>query len=134
MQFSLKDKNLLYEYPMLGSQVLSLNTQLRSFCLTGNSWTLEEDDGGFPCISKVEFGTEDVASIRKIIGNTRIGQKPKSPIFIDILLEIDYGNGYLENLKFTMFKDDPLPLFQAIHEKSVYLFRSLYGFRKERKD
>ena len=131
MKFSLDDGNFATEYPMLSNRVRALNTMLRSLCITGSSGALTEDDGGFPRISAVEFDAEAVAKARKILESTRLGQKPKKQIFIDLLLEIDYDNGYLETHPFAVFKDDPSALLQAVHEKSVYLFRSLYGFRKE---
>ena len=130
MKFSLDDSNFANEYPMLANRVRSLNTMLRSLCITGSDSALEEDDGGFPRIIAVEFDVEAVAKTRKVFENTRLGQKPKKQIFIDLLLEVDYDFGYLEIHPFTIFKDDPSVLLQAVHEKSVYLFRSLYGFRK----
>ncbi len=130
MKFSLDDSNFATEYPMLANRVRSLNAMLRSLCVTGTDSALVEDDGGFPRISAVEFDAEAVAKARKIFENTRLGQKPKKQIFIDLLLEIDYDNGYLETRPFVVFKDDPSALLQAVHEKSVYLFRSLYGVRK----
>lgn len=130
MKFCLNDDKFLYGHPTLCNRLRTLNTRLRSHCLTGDSEAVEEDDGGFPRITAAEFDEAEAEAMRKVLENSRIGKQPKKRTYVAVLLEIDYGNGYMESIPFTLFKDDPDELFERISDMAAYLFRSLYGHRK----
>ena len=122
--------SLLYQYPRLKHLVCTLNIKLRSYCRTGNKNYTETDDGGFPRIDGLSFDRETVEQQQRILEDTRIGKRPKKIAPLKVTLEIDYGNGYREPRGFVFTEEEEDALLSDVCEKSMYLFRSLYGIRK----
>lgn len=129
-KFSLHDAAFSLQFPRLFGLVNAINLRLRSYCLTGSASFLGNDDGGSPRIGSVIFDETPAAAQEKRYENARLGARPPKNVPIPLMLEIDYGNGFSEIRPFVLYRDNENAFFQAIREKSLYLFRSLYGYRR----
>ncbi len=130
MIFCIDDKDFWREFPFICNPLRSLNMMLRSYCITGTTDALDWDDGDFPRFTEAEFDGQAAEELMRRLEDAPIGKRPKTAPRIALSLTVDYGNGYVEKRPYTLFKDSAMPLFREIHEKSLFMFRSLYGMRR----